>query len=403
MQTEVISSSTDLARLRRAWDEIAPRSPAHPFTTPLWQETWWQAFGKEPRSLLVLAAWSGRRLAGLLPLMRTKGCLRGMPLRLLTFCQGAAGSRSDVLWCGEDPGVLAALFSCLRSRQQDWDCLILKKVPSSSPTASTLPPVLRELGYSHHVHGGRRCPYVNIDSDWDTFFRSRPLKFRKSCRNKLNRARRRCEVEVEEVRDYPRFSDIYEEIQGVAARSRLAANGGALTSTPERVWFYRRVAELAAARGWLNAWTLRFDTRMVAFEYHLSVDGVNYGLLASFDEGYRALSPGSVLDYNVVRGLFLDRRKGYDQGGGEAFYKRRWTEAVLDHVDIAVFPRHLRGALADWFEYRLVTWARTARAGLLRRTEGGAKQGRFLAVRERVRQRSRAAPGIWSEANGENI
>lgn len=382
---EVISSSKELGRLRRGWDEMAPHSPAYPFTSYLWQETWWQAFGKQPRSLMVFAAWAGQELVGLLPLMRTKGSLRGFPLRLLTFCHSAAASRSDVLVRDHDPRVLAAMVEHLRGCQQDWDCLILTKVPAQSATVPALQRVLQELGYDYHVHHGLRCPYVTIDGDWETFLRSRPVRFRKSCRNKLNRSRRLHTTEVEEIHELRRFSEVYEEICHVSARSRLAANGKALTSRPERVWFYRRLAELAAELGWLSTWTLRFDGKMVAYEYHLRVNGVNHGLLASYDEDYQNLSPGSVLDYNVVRALFLDGRVGYDQGGGESFYKLRWTDSALDHVDIAVFPKHSRGALAHAFEYGLVTSLRAARGRLLARAGKDARARRFLAIREDVR------------------
>ncbi len=67
-----------------------------------------------------------------------------------------------------------------------------------------------------------------------------------------------------------------------------------------------------------------------------------------------------------------------------------------------MFPRHLRGALADWFEYGLVTWARTARSRLLTQTGKGVKEGRFLAVRERARRAGPFRRSMRSEGSGES-
>jgi hypothetical protein len=394
-QIELVRSSDGLASLQPEWDELASRSPAYPFTSHVWQGTWWQAFGRPPRSLHTLVLRRGGRVLGIFPLMLTRGRLRGIPLRMLTFAQSAQAPRADVLLREDDPQVLTELLEYL-SAAPGWDCLVLRKIPVSSPSLTMLQSSLRDQGYCYHLHQSLRCPYVRIDGDWEGFLQSRSVKFRKSCRNKLNRVQRSHRMEVEHICDWARFTSVYDEICEVSSRSRLVARQAALASRPERVGFYRRLAQQAASRGWLSVWTLRFDGRMVAYEYHLAVNGVNHGLLAAFDDDFEALSPGSVLDYHVVRQLFLDGRAGYDQGGWEAFYKRRWTDQALEHVDLIAFPRRCRAALANRWEYGIVTWLRERR-NQLRPSSGSDHAARWLAIRESISWEPSEAPHLEHE------
>jgi CelD/BcsL family acetyltransferase involved in cellulose biosynthesis len=87
---------------------------------------------------------------------------------------------------------------------------------------------------------------------------------------------------------------------------------------------------------------------------------------AEFDEAYRSSSPGSVLDYHVVKALFESGRVGYDQGGEANFYKLRWTEDVLEHVDLIVFSPRLAGSLLYAWEYGVAGTLRRVRSGLRR-------------------------------------
>ncbi len=257
------------------------------------------------------------------------------------------------------------------------------KLPAGSPAFPALEAALRALGYRYHIHPSSRSPYISITGDWEAFLGARSAKFRRSCRHKLNRMHHNHAVEVEEIRDWERFAAVYEDIQMVCSRSWKAARGLALTSRPERIQFYRELARPAAARGWLSVWTLRIEGQMVAYEYHLCVDGINHGLLSSFDQEFADLSPGAVLDYHVVKQLFAEGRVGYDQGGGDTFYKRRWTELAQEQVDLVAFPPGWRGNLAEMLEYRLVTQLRRGRAKLLPRYRGSGTGPRYLAVRER--------------------
>ena len=68
--------------------------------------------------------------------------------------------------------------------------------------------------------------------------------------------------------------------------------------------FYTDVARWAADRGWLRLAFLRVDGTPLAFDFALEADGVHYLLKTGFVEAARALAPGVVLRFWMVRRAF---------------------------------------------------------------------------------------------------
>lgn len=380
MQTYPITEAERLALVRPAWEELAQgRDAAGPFCTAAWHAAWWPAYGAGRRPLVLVAHDNGN-IAGVAPLMRASGTLRGLPVRIVSFMENSAASRCDFVVSGRREAVIEAVLDHL-DRCAGWDVLLLRKIPARSETLALLPGLLKRRGMRYAIHESLRSPYLEINQDWERFFAGRSAKLRKDCRSTLRRLQAAGDVEMEEITDLAAFNRALPELCAVADHSWKAPLGTALSSR-RHLSFFKLLAAEAAAKGWLSVWTLRLGGGMIAFEFDLRVGDVNHGLKAEFDERYREQRPGSVLHYLMMKALFESGRRGYDHGGSTAFYKMRWTDKCLRHVDVAAFNRRLAGRALHTLEYGAVTKLRQAREWMQKRSgQGNGQTPRWLAVR----------------------
>lgn len=121
--------------------------------------------------------------------------------------------------------------------------------------------------------------------------------------------------------------------------------GTAVLSDPTRAAWHRRFVAEAAAMGWLHTAVLTIADRAVAFEEVLSVDGVLWGLVTSFDEDPDVArgSPGRVLQQEVLRWAAGAGLRRYDLGYGSDPWKDDWKTDAVPLVDIRVFGRGALG------------------------------------------------------------
>ena len=375
-----MTDEAGLVRLGPAWEAIAePDAAGGPFASAAWHRAWWPAYGAG-RQPLVLAAHNGQEVLGVAPLMRARGLLRQLPVRLISFMENGASARCDFVAGEAREAVIQATLDYV-SRCAEWDVLLLRKIPAWSPTCEILPPLLKRQGMRYAVHESLQSPYIRISQTWEEFLAGRSGRMRKECRANLRKLQAVGDVEVEEITDLARFDSMLPEICMVADRSWKARLGTALSSG-RHLAFFKRLAPEAARRGWLSVWTLRVGGQMIAFEFHLRCHDINHGLRSEFDERYRDYAPGAVLHHSLIKSLFESGRKGYDLGGGPAPYKMRWTGDCLSHVDVVAFSPRLPGHMLHALEYGAITGLREARSWVRRRRgRGDDSSRRYVAVR----------------------
>ena len=103
----------------------------------------------------------------------------------------------------------------------------------------------------------------------------------------------------------------------------------------------------------------------IAYEFHASYGGVTYPLRADFDEAYRDIAPGSVVEFTVLRDLFTDGTLSlYDSCANSYWYLSNWTAEFRSHVDIEIFANSLKLRALHGAEYRLIPLLRRLRQAL---------------------------------------
>jgi CelD/BcsL family acetyltransferase involved in cellulose biosynthesis len=239
-------------------------------------------------------------------------------------------------------------------RLPDWDVAVLENIPHDS--------FLFELSAQHPVSAGFSClarktmssPFLRVGGSWQEFFDSRPRNLKRSLHNKENRIAAAGGVTVEHITDPEEAAAAMGTLFRIGDMSWKAAGGRAIGSDPQSRRFYSQLAQTFGRSRELHVWLMRLKGEAAAFEFHVSREGRVQALRAEFDERYRDLGVGSVLDKEIIRWLFELGFEQYDMGGEADFYKLRWTEEARHHSELLIFRRSTVGGLLNAIESTVV-------------------------------------------------
>lgn len=339
-----IESAKEFVALASLWSELVSESAqTSPFLSHDWFWCCWHAIWPRRRPEILLVEEAGSPVA-IIPLMRWKERYHGLPVRCLGFLECPDTPTVDMLSVGEPWPVIEAFLDHLTSRS-DWDVVRLQKLPTSSPTLKTL-----EGGLPGRLPWQRAgtllSPYLAIAGGWGGFYDGKSQRFKKTFRNIRNRLERAGRVEVEEHRAVDPAGPLFHEMIEVSRRSWKADQGVAIATMPRMPEFFRELTRRATNHGWLSLWLLRLDGRVIAMEYQLRANGKVHALRADYDQAYRELSPGSALNFAIVRSLF--ERGGvheYDMGPELNDYKLHWATGSHETVHLKLYRPRLYSRL----------------------------------------------------------
>jgi CelD/BcsL family acetyltransferase involved in cellulose biosynthesis len=354
-----LTAEHDLASLAPVWADVAEQSAqSTPFASHDWFECCRIAMADRDRELLVVE--DSVAPVSLIPLVRWKGRVRGMPVRYLGLLDCPDSPVADLLHTGAALPVVRALLDHVSARS-DWDVLELGRLPVASATLKALETELPgRLPWRRA--GGDLSPYLAIDGPWASFYASRSQRFKKTIRNVQNRLERLGSVSIEEHQALAPGDARFEELIELTSRSWKADRGIAIATMPRMREFFGELSRRATGRGWLDVWFLRLDGRAIAMEYQLRSNGVAYALRADYDLAYAASSPGSALNFAIARSLFErgDVRE-YQMGPGQNEYKMRWASGCHETVRIQIYRAGLYPRLVHLIETTLVPALRRLR------------------------------------------
>jgi len=330
------------------------RSDNTPFYTHEWFQCWWKSFGRGVDFFIILVK-EENKLIGIAPMMLKKIFMHGLPVRQLSFIENGNSLHNNfILGTRRKKDVLERIIQYLITEQSCWDVVELKNIPAESENCVAL----KELLYSNKILFGQKdalnSPYITLGSDWETFYKSRSSKAKKTLRNIQNRFKKSGSFIVHKIDNYEEFKRVKPELYDIAKNSWTEEVGDSLYSE-KNMFFFDELSRFASERGWLAIWLLQLNGESIAFEYHLRYQGRVYGMRASHKKNCGNMSPGVFLDYHIIKQLFENGDiKEYDLGGSSDFYKRKWTEESRSHVLINIFKKSFYSRLLYMYEYKLI-------------------------------------------------
>ncbi|HJV66219.1 MAG TPA: GNAT family N-acetyltransferase [Geomonas sp.] len=364
LAVDLVQDLEGLRRLRPAWDDLLARlaGKCSPFLSHYWYLCWWRHFAAGA-TLQLMVVREGESVVGIVPFMKRRLVLHGVPVSCLGFLENGNSLHNDLLVIpGRREEVLHALFYFLQVADS-WDVIQLNNMPLSSPNRAAVIDLLLERGLRHQFRPSFTSPYLEVDQGgWERFLAGRSAAVRKGLRRVARLLDGAGPWQVREVVDWSGFLTAWDAVRQVAQQSWTHAIGDSL-ATPANASFFRALAETAAAEGALSLWLLEVAVSTVAFEFHLKSAGTEYAMRASYDQRFAQLSPGTFLEMQIVKSLF--ERQGairrLDFGGSFDAYKRRWCENGVPHDCLTIFSDRPYGRITAFHEMETVRVLRELR------------------------------------------
>lgn len=372
MRIEKIGDFQEFLSIREEWNSLMARSSMNCVSmTHEWLSCWWEAFGGDAELWVLLLREDGR-LVGAAPLLRKRERFRGLPVKTLSLMVNGHSPECDIILSEPRANSAANLLDFLRDTKDAWDMLLLEKLPAGS-ISNHLQEWTGGNDFFFISADSLSSPYIQMTGDWHTYYAGRSSKFRKVMRNKLNRVKRGGNIAIERVSDAETIKNALDEIFSVSARSWKAREGRSIPDDPRVETFYRKLTDAMAQKGIVELWLMRHDGEAIAFEYHLRYGGIAYPIRADFDERFRELSPGSVLEYHIIKSLFDDPEvRGYNSCGDTYEYLMKWATEMREHAEFQIFSSKAYSRNLFHLESKMVPIARRARNLLLRSEAAGA-------------------------------
>lgn len=357
MRVRRVTTLREFDALAPLWREVTQEAGQEsPFLSHDWFACCWRTAGVHRRREVWLVEDAAGPVA-FVPLARWKAKVHGLPAQVVGFLDAPDTPFVDFAIGRGREEVIATFLDQLHAHR-DWDVLTIPKLPADSRTFKAMEVAL-PANFRWRVASRELSPYITIDRTWESFYRGRTQRFRKTCRNIENRLERRGTLTVEEHRRVHPADDTFADAMQVSLRSWKAPRARSMATMEGMPRFFQELTERASANGWLHLWILRLDGRAIATEYHVGANGTLHALRADYDSTLSELSPGAYLNIHIVRELFeRGDVQEYDMGPGANEYKLRWATGAHETLTLDVYAPTAYGRLLHAIQTRVVPLAR---------------------------------------------
>ncbi|MBS8238981.1 GNAT family N-acetyltransferase [Marinobacter lipolyticus] len=341
--------------MQSQWDELI--GVLDPVPVPLshaWLSSWLNAFAAREQ-MEFRCVFHNERLVGVAPLLRGRESYRGIPVTLLKLAANGHSPYSMVVVHPQLSADQKRRALELLTRVEPNEVGLFFKIPRHSELRAFL---LDQSGLGHEYVGEKPSlltPVIPINGDWQAFFGARPKKLKRSLRHKLNRYHADGGFQVDQEVITSSDQPVIDELVTISANSWKAGIGNDLKSNDRSRQFLLRLTETFGNSGRLSAWIMRRAGQPVAFELHLADGGVVYPIRADYDQSFKAFSPGSVLEYTVLKHLFDSQSaRQYYTCADDYWYLSNWTSEYAEFCTIEVFGSSAALRALYYLEYRVI-------------------------------------------------
>lgn len=334
---EWVTEPDAFAALATEWDSAFVGGS--PFDLHAWYSAWWRAFGAG--QLAICLARRDGDLVAALPMSLRRGRLEGL-----------ANDHSGLFRpLAVDEEALRELSRATLARRASE--VALPMVPADEEALPLLRAAAGEAGRVLVEEPGPVSPLIATDGEVEAWRRGSKAKWKA----RLARYRRKMEREHDAVLEIVAapdpLEDRLEEGFRIEASGWKGREGTAIESDPATAGFYRDVAALFHARGELRLSRLSLDGQAVAFSFCIEHGNRLYSLKAGYDESWRKLVPGLVLQLSIVERCFELGLTSYELLGNTAEWKEKLATGERSHRTLRFYARGPRGSLGRLYRGRL--------------------------------------------------
>lgn len=352
IRTELVVNHDEFLGMREPWNQLLSntQNDSLPLTHE-WFTAWWNAFGLG-KSLNIYSFFLGDRLVAIAPFSRTKRPFLGFNLETLELMANGHSPFCDILLDStlEEVDVSSVVQELIHI--DPADVISFLKVPEESRISICAGNSRSVLGLPCGRRPGLVTPIISLAGGWEPFFSSLSRGFRRSIRHKWNRVKKTGGLQVERHVIRGRDDPAIDEMVSISLSSWKQSINMDLSTNRASLSFLLSLTDVFGPAGAVEIWMARRAGEPVAFEFHVKYKQVVYALNSAFHEGYRELSPGSLLEYAILETLFEENDvECYDTCADDYWYLRNWAPKMRRHYDIEVFRVGGKQKLAYFIRY----------------------------------------------------
>ncbi len=322
------------AEWRRLCDESGDEEV---FYRPEWAQAYLRAFDQNAE-VIVISAWSDERLRGVLPLVRSRVNMSGLPAIQLKVPANVHSLRASLTVCpgAEGAAALKLLWRAL-ARLPRWDVLDVDNVVEGN-ALDRLREVARASGCPTARKRASQTLYLPIgqaSGNQPPWLAGTRPKFR----SHLRRARKQLEEQgTLALRHFATAdAEALERFYELEASGWKGAEGTAIQCDPRTRQFYDSVAQAAARDGYLSLDFLELNGKAIAAHFGFNLRGRYFLAKAGYDESFRRYGPGQLLVNEVLGETPQRGLREFDFVGPATWDESRWASLRRTNHRIFIF------------------------------------------------------------------
>ncbi len=317
------------------------------FSTAEWLDCAAAALPPE-RTLHTLYVFCGSTPVACLPLTRGRERILHIPAISLRLLGDPLTDRAPLLIHPAHPYLISFVLDQLLHAPFHWDLAILSELPE-------------DLSFRAAVERWRQMRQTSIE--WQHCSRSPVLRLRHKDKNelrasypktlatRLRRSRKKLEAggQVQFQRLLPSPEEavrLVSELKRIEDVSWKGAAGVGIFSAKERCAFFRDLSVRLAARGWLDIGLLRQNDRLISYRYGFRFRGVFLDYNLAYHPDWAPMAPGRILLEEMIASSVELGLEAVDASRSGLFHQHQlqeWTGDYMDHFELWIFSRSLRG------------------------------------------------------------
>ena len=350
-----------IEQLAADWRRLCDESTEEIFYRPEWMLAYLNAFESKAK-ITVLSAWEGDRLRGVLPLLRQRTWISGLPAISITVPANVHCFRVGLAVCSGAEGkeVLHSLWQAMKELP-DWSVFDASNVMEGNGVdqlvalarADGFPVARKRTSQTLYLPiatsatkstAGKNAGKNNDKDQQPPWMAGTRPKFR----SHLRRSRRQLEEQggTLELKHYntddPTALQSFYDLEGSGWKGE---EGTAIKCDPRTRQFYDSVAQAAAKAGYLSLDFLELNGKPIAGHFGFNFRGRYLLSKAGYNEDYRRYGPGQLLVNEILSQTPQRGLHEFDFVGPATWDESRWASARRTSYRVFIFRKTWYGEL----------------------------------------------------------
>lgn len=366
LRIEVVTDYRVFLELEPEWNRLVEEAGIDfPFLRHEWIRADWDCFSHGATLHIIVVHDSGRPLA-MVPLMRDHVRMYGLPVQRLRAIASVYTERFDLILSVRKEECCAAIWAYLADHAHEWDVLELRQLPARSATLDMFPPLGERTRCAVSRWPSAESPYVAVRETWDTYWKGRKKSHRHDMRRRITNLEQHGVLELEVILSDDCMDRDFEDALRLESSAWKGAEGTAIESRQDSIFFYRDIIRIAVRNGWLRLYFLKVAGTRIAVRIALLFQNRLYMLKAGYDPQYASYAPGHVLSMKILEEAWRLKLDEVDFLGDAERWKLDWATGLHRHFWLFIFPDHLKSRVLYHLKVSVMPGIKATRRALSR-------------------------------------